>query len=59
MAEVQKWILHQVSDDDAWAIVSYLRSLDPVEHQVPTDVPVGSRARAPYVHFGVYRSKDM
>jgi len=49
----------KISDDDAWAIVAYLRSLEPIEHQVPTDVPVGSRAHAPYVHFGVYRSKDM
>lgn len=49
----------KISDEDAWAIVAYLRSIEPVEHQVPIDVPVGSRAREPYVHFGVYRSKDM
>ena len=49
----------KISNDDAWAIVAYLRSLEPIEHEVPTDVPVGSRANAPYVHFGVYRSKDM
>ncbi len=49
----------KISDEDAWAIVAYLRSLDPIEHEVPPDVPVGTRARAPYVHFGVYRSKDM
>ena len=49
----------RISDEDAWAIVAYLRSLEPVEHEVPVDVPVGSPARAPYVHFGVYRSKDL
>ena len=49
----------KISDEDAWAIVGYLRSLEPVEHRVPADVPVGSRARSPYVHFGVYRSRDM
>jgi mono/diheme cytochrome c family protein len=49
----------KISDDDAWAIIAYLRSLEPIEHVVPADVPVGTRARAPYVHFGVYRSKDM
>lgn len=49
----------RITREDAWAIVGYLRSLDPIERQVPADVPMGSRARAPYVHFGVYRSKDM
>ena len=49
----------KISDEDAWAIVAYLRSIEPIENQVPADVSVGSRARAPYVHFGVYRSKDM
>ena len=49
----------KISDDDAWAIVAYLRSLESIEHQVPPDVPAGTPSRAPYVHFGVYRSKDM
>ncbi len=49
----------RISDEDAWAIVSYLRSLEPIEHQVPPAVPVGARARTPYVHFGVYRSRGL
>jgi mono/diheme cytochrome c family protein len=49
----------KISDEDAWAIVAYLRSIEPIENQVPNDVPVGTRARAPFVHFGVYRSRDM
>jgi len=49
----------KISDEDARAIAAYLGSLDPVEHQVPFDVAPGTAARAPYVHFGVYRSKDM
>lgn len=48
----------KISDEDALAIAGYLQSLEPIEHQVPFDIPVGTRARAPYVHFGVYRSRD-
>lgn len=49
----------KISDEDAWAITAYLRSIEPIENQVPSDVPAGTRARAPFVHFGVYRSRDM
>jgi mono/diheme cytochrome c family protein len=49
----------QISEDDAWAIVAYLRSIEPVENQVPVNVPVGSTTNEPYVHFGVYRSKGL
>lgn len=42
--------------EDATAIAAYLLSLPPVQHQVPVNVRPGQRARAPYVHFGVYRS---
>ena len=31
----------RITDDDAWAIVVYLRSLEPVENTVPVNVPVG------------------
>jgi len=49
----------RVSNDDAYAIVGYLRNLEPVKHRVPDDVPPGTMARDPYVHFGVYRSREL
>ncbi len=42
---------------DATAIAEYLLSLEPVSHRVPANVRPGQRAVAPYIHFGVYRSK--
>ncbi len=47
-----------ISGDDIWAIIGYLRSVKPVVHRVPEDVPLGSKARDPYVHFGVYRTRE-
>lgn len=44
-------------DDDVSAIVSYLRSIKPVVHQVPGRVEPGHRAKHPFVYFGVYRSR--
>lgn len=49
----------QIADDDAYAIVGYLRSIKPVTHRVPDDVPAGTMAGSPYVHFGVYRSRRL
>lgn len=46
-----------ISDADARAIAAYLRSLPPVRHEVPYNVGEGQRAPAPFVHFGVYRSR--
>jgi mono/diheme cytochrome c family protein len=46
-----------LNDDDVNDIVAYLRNLKPLRHQVPNNVSVGSKASAPYVHFGVYQSK--
>jgi mono/diheme cytochrome c family protein len=46
-----------LSDEDARAIAGYLLSLDPVEHQVPRNVPQGQKARGPFVYFGVYEKK--
>ncbi len=46
----------RISDDDVDAIVSYLRTIKPVRHQVPDEVAPGKRATHPYVYFGVYRS---
>jgi mono/diheme cytochrome c family protein len=49
----------RISDDDAWAIVAYLRSIEAIENTVPVNVPVGQRTSETYVHFGVYRSKGL
>ena len=43
--------------DDVVAIVAYLRSIEPIRSVVPSAVPPGSKARYPYVHFGVYQSR--
>jgi mono/diheme cytochrome c family protein len=56
---VMSWPLYRrMSDDDVGAIVAYLRSIPPVRHEVPTNVAPGTPAKAPYVHFSVYRSKQ-
>lgn len=47
-----------LTDADAEAIAAYLLSLPPVRHQVPANVQPGQRATAPFVHFGVYQSKQ-
>lgn len=44
--------------EDAEAIAAYLLSLPPVRHEVPANVLPGRRATAPYVHFGVYQSRQ-
>ena len=46
-----------VTDSDALAIAAYLKSLPPVSHRVPANVRPGQKATAPFVHFGIYRSK--
>ena len=46
-----------VTDEDAFAIAAYLKSLPPVRNAVPANVRAGQRAPAPFVHFGVYQSK--
>lgn len=47
-----------INNEDAQAIAMYLKSLPPVRHQVPANVSPGQRATAPFVHFGVYQSRD-
>lgn len=47
----------KLMDDDVTAIVSYLRTIDAVEHEVPAEVEPGRRATSPFVYFGVYRSR--
>jgi len=49
----------KLTREDAESIVAYLRSLAPVRYRVPDNVKPGVEARAPYVHFGVYRSKKL
>ena len=49
----------RITEDDAWAIVAYLRSIEPIENQVPVNVPMGRPTNQTYVHFGVYRSKGL
>ena len=52
---VMPWpVYSRMSDDDAQAIATYLKSLEPVRHEVPDRVEPGQRAPAPYIHFGVY-----
>ncbi len=48
----------KLTDDDVDAMVSYLRSIKPIRNTVPAEVSPGRRATAPYVYFGVYRSKQ-
>lgn len=48
----------RLNDDDLEAIVAYLRSIPPIEHRVPDEVRPGQTATAPFVYFGVYRSRD-
>ena len=47
-----------IHEDDAYAVAAYLKSLPPVRHVVPANVLPGQRASAPFVHFGVYQSRD-
>jgi hypothetical protein len=49
----------QISNDDAFAIVGYLRNIKPIRNRVPEDVPPGTMAGHPYVHFGIYRSRGL
>ena len=55
---VMPWPAYSIiSDDDALSIVMYLRSLEPIRHQVPASVTAGDKSPAPYVHFGTYQSR--
>lgn len=47
----------KISNDDIEAILSYMRTLPAVRHQVPMNVVPGKKADGLYVHFGVYRSR--
>jgi mono/diheme cytochrome c family protein len=47
----------RLTDDDLESIVTYLRSIEAVQHLVPRPVPPGTPARAAYVYFGVYQRR--
>jgi len=47
----------RMTDDDVDAIVSYLKSIEPIKHSVPARVEPGQRATRPFVYFGVFRNK--
>jgi mono/diheme cytochrome c family protein len=47
----------QLSNEDATAIASYLKSLPPVKHRVPQQVLPRNPTRTPIVHVGLYRSR--
>lgn len=47
-----------LNEEDALAIAAYLLSLPPVKHSVPANVRPGQRAVSPFVHFGVYQSRQ-
>jgi len=56
---VMPWLNYsRLLPEDATAIAMYLKSLPPIEHQVPANVLPGQRATAPFVHFGTYRSQQ-
>ena len=48
----------KLSAEDAEAIAVYLKSLPPVRHAVPANVRPGKSTNHPYVHFGVYQSRN-
>lgn len=48
----------KITPEDARAIAVYLKSLPPVKHRVPEKVSPGQKAPAPFVHFGIYRSRQ-
>jgi hypothetical protein len=55
---VMPWPIYaNIADDDVLAIVAYLRAIPPIEFEVPANVRRGEEATAPFVHFGVYRSR--
>lgn len=47
----------KMTDEDVDAIVAYLRSIEPVRHEVPREVRPGVRATEPFIYFGTYRSR--
>lgn len=55
---VMPWPAYRkLTDDDARAIAAFLKSMPAVRHAVPNNVPTGTPAREPYIHFGVYQRR--
>ena len=48
----------RMTDDDAAAMVAYLRSIEPIRNSVPREVAPGKSATSPFVYFGVYRTRN-
>ena len=48
----------KMTAEDVASIVAYLRSIEPVQHAVPDEVLPGQATDAPFVYFGVYRTRD-
>ena len=48
----------KMTEDDAAAIVAYLRSVPAVRHEVPEEVIPGQDTDKPFVYFGVYRNRE-
>jgi len=46
-----------MTEEDLTAIVSYLRSIEPIHHPVPGEVAPGQKTSDPFVYFGVFRSR--
>ena len=44
----------KLSDEDAYAMADYLKSVEPVYFETPENVPPGRKTSHDYVHFGVY-----
>lgn len=47
----------KLSNDDVYAIIGYLRNIEPVSHQVPAPVEPGVMTAESFVYFGVYQSR--
>jgi len=47
----------RLTDEDVFAIVDYLRSIEPINSRIPENVPPGQPTSHDYVHFGVYRRR--
>ncbi|MEO0996521.1 MAG: c-type cytochrome [Pseudomonadota bacterium] len=47
----------KLSEADTEAVVTYLRHLPAVKHNVPKRVPRGRKAREEFVYFGVYQAR--
>ena len=43
--------LARMSDEDAFAIAAYLKSLPPVKHKVPGRLPPGAKAAGSIIHW--------